>query len=241
MTLVLVILKASFNNITMKVILIALIFLSFRGFAQDVVSVPVQDFEMKLDSNQQLLDVRRMDEYNSGHLRGAFQADWLDKKQFEERVQYLDKSKPVYVYCLAGSRSAAAAAWLVEKGFVSVVNLQGGINAWKKEGKPLDANANLPQMTDKDYVQLIHSDGLVLVDFGAEWCVPCKKMEPVLQSFQREHPEIKLVKIDASVQLHLVKKYNVAGLPFFILYKRGKETWRHEGFASKETLENAIK
>jgi thioredoxin 1 len=66
-------------------------------------------------------------------------------------------------------------------------------------------------------------------------------MEPVLQSFHREYPEIKLVKIDASVQLDLVKKYNVAGLPFFILYKRGKETWRHEGFASKETLENAIK
>ena len=226
----------------MRILFVALIFISSYCFSQAVTSLPVNEFEKKLDSKQiQLLDVRRPEEYQAGHLHGAFQADWLNKQQFEERVQYLDKTKPVYVYCLAGSRSAAAANWLAEKGFTSVVNMQGGINAWKKEGKTLEATAIVDQMKDEEYTQLIHSNPVVLVDFGAEWCIPCKKMEPVIKNFEKEHSEVKLVKIDAGVQDEIVKKYNVEGLPVFILYKKGIEVWRKEGIATKQEFEKAIK
>ncbi len=225
----------------MKFFLLILCILSFKSYSQSVISLPVEDFEQRIDSTQQLLDVRRPEEYKSGHLKGALQADWLDTKTFEDRVQYLDKEKPVYVYCLAGSRSAAAAAWFAERGFKTVVNMRGGINAWKKAGKPLVANAHLAQMTDVAYVGLIQSNPLVLVDFGAAWCIPCKKMQPILESFQKEHTEVKLVKIDAGVQEELVKKYNVEGLPVYILYKNGKEVWRHEGITTKEEFEKAIR
>jgi len=226
----------------MKVILLLLIILSFKSFAQNVISLPVAEFEKKLDSKHiQLLDVRRPEEYKAGHLQGAFQADWLNIEQFEERVKYLEKGKPVYVYCLAGSRSAAAAAWLVERGFTTVVSMQGGINAWKKEGKPLLGNANVVQMKDEEYSKFIRSAALVLVDFGAAWCIPCKKMEPVVDGFQKDHPEIKLLRIDAALQEELVKRYNIDGLPVFILYKSGKEVWRHEGITSRDEFEKAIK
>jgi rhodanese-related sulfurtransferase len=226
----------------MKSSLLFLIFLSLNSFAQTVTSVPVALFAKSLDSAHiQLLDVRRPEEYKAGHLEGAFQADWQNKEQFEETVQHLDKARPVYVYCLAGSRSAAAASWLSERGFTKVVNMLGGINEWKKEGLPLEAKVEVAQLNDKDYKELIQSGPLVLVDFGAEWCIPCKKMEPVVDSFLKEHPQVKFVRIDAAVQDELVKKQNVEGLPVFIVYKEGKEVWRHEGITTKEEFETAIK
>jgi rhodanese-related sulfurtransferase len=226
----------------MKIFLSFLILLSLTGFAQDVTSLPVAQFAKKLDSaGVQLLDVRSPEEYKTGHLEGAFQADWTNKEQFEETVQHLDKRKPVYVYCLAGSRSQAAASWLAERGFTKVVNMLGGINEWKKEGLPLEAKVQVAQLNDKDYKELIQSGPLVLVDFGAEWCIPCKKMEPVIDSFRKKHPLVKFVRIDAAEQEELVKKQDVVGLPVFILYKEGKEVWRHEGITTMEEFEHAIK
>ena len=225
----------------MRFLLIPFLFFALQAFSQKVTTVDVGDFEKQIDSTVQLLDVRRPEEYKAGHLHGAFLANWTDKKEFEERIQYLDKNKPVYVYCLAGSRSAAAAEWLVEKGFANVVNMQGGINAWKKEGKELETNNNRSQMRDEDYLKLTRSKDLVLVDFGAEWCIPCRKMQPIIESFEKEHPEIKLVKIDAAVEDEIVKKYDVEELPVFVLYKNGKEVWRQEGIVSKKELEKALK
>ena len=225
----------------MKLQLIVLLFASLQSLAQNVSTLSVDEFEKKLDSTKvQLLDVRRPDEYKSGHLHGAFQADWLDKKSFEERVQYLEKTKPVYLYCLIGGRSAAAANWLAEKGFITV-NMQGGITAWKKEGKAVEAPDLINQTTDEEYKRLLHSDYLVLVDFGGEWCIPCKKMEPILNKLQQEHKEIKLVKIDAGIEEGLVKKYKIEALPVFILYNNGKEVWRQEGIIEKKDFDEAIK
>jgi rhodanese-related sulfurtransferase len=226
----------------MKSFLLFFILVSFNSFAQNVTSLPVKQFAKKLDSAQvQLLDVRRPDEFKTGHLEGAFQADWQNKEQFEETVQHLDKEKPVYVYCLAGSRSAAAASWLAERGFTRVVNMLGGINEWKKEGLPLEAKVQVAQLSDNAYKELIRSAPLVLVDFGAEWCIPCKKMEPVIDSFQKKHPQVKFIRIDAAEQEEVVKKQNVEGLPVFILYKGGKEVWRHEGITTMKEFEDVIK
>lgn len=226
----------------MKLLLFFMVLLSLESFSQTVSSLPVAQFKKNLDSAHiQLLDVRRPEEYKAGHLKEAFLADWLDREQFVERVKYLDKEKPVYVYCLAGSRSAAAASWLAEKGFTAVVNMEGGINAWKKEGLPLEAKTQVAQIKEEEYTKLVQSASLVLVDFNAEWCIPCKKMEPVIAGFRKEHPEIKWVPIDAAVQEDLMKKHNVEGLPVFILYKGGKEVWRHEGITTKEEFEKAIK
>src|SRR5215203_2874321 len=226
----------------MKFLFIVSLFFCLDSLSQNVTTLSVKEFEKSLGSAEiQLLDVRRPEEYKAGHLPGAFQADWLNKQQFEERIQYLDKTKPVYVYCLAGSRSAAAANWLAEKGFTTLVNMDGGINAWKKEGKSLESSVVVNQMKDEEYVRLILSNALVLVDFGAEWCIPCKKTEPVIDNFEKEHPEIKLVKIDAGIEDEIVKKYQVEGLPVFILYKSGKQIWRQEGMVTKKELEKVIK
>ncbi|HEY6955712.1 MAG TPA: rhodanese-like domain-containing protein, partial [Flavisolibacter sp.] len=142
---------------------------------QPAINISVQDFAKGISqNNMQLLDVRTQDEYNSGHLKNAFLADWINKQAFKERIQYLDKNKPVYTYCLSGGRSKAAAQWLQQQGFKEVHNLEGGIMAWKNENEPVEGVQQVPQMTADQFTKSLPPDKTVLVDIGAEWCPPCK-------------------------------------------------------------------
>ena len=185
----------------------------------------------------QILDVRTQGEYNSGHIKNAFLADWTQRDVFEERIKYLDKNKPVYVYCLAGGRSSAAAARLQEAGFKKIYNLAGGIKAWKETAKPVEGVSKAKQLSTKEYMTMIPADQTVLVDIGAVWCPPCKKMEPVINELvQSEGAKFKLVRIDGGVQENLAKELNAVSFPTFIIYKEGKEVWRKEGVVSKEEL-----
>lgn len=117
-----------------------LLFMSGAASAQNKSNVKPEAFEKGLQAKGvQLVDVRRPEEYKEGHLKGAVLANWQDEKQFQAQVAKLDKSKPVYLYCLAGVRGNKAASWLVQNGFTNVVNLDGGIEAWKEAGKPIEA------------------------------------------------------------------------------------------------------
>jgi rhodanese-related sulfurtransferase len=185
----------------------------------------------------QVLDVRTSGEYRSGHIKDALLADWNDKSQFNERIQYVDKDKPVYIYCLAGGRSAAAADWMRQNGFKNVLELLGGMNAWKKENKPVEGMSNEPQMTIEQYWAKIPKDKTTLVDFGATWCPPCIKMAPVLDELESiKDLNFLLVKIDAGVHTEIQKALNIDPIPVFIVYKQGKEVWRKQGMVSKEEL-----
>jgi len=190
----------------------------------------------------QILDVRTAGEYQSGHIKGALQADWLIKKQYKERVQSLDKNKPVYTYCLSGARSAAAAEWLKDNGFKQVYTLSGGINSWKRAGKPVEGQSDEPQLTMRQYQQLLQKGRpVVLVDFGAEWCPPCKKMEPVIEEVKNTFAgKISFVKVDAGIHTDIMKQLDIPAIPVFIVYKNGKETWRKNGIVSREELTKAI-
>ena len=116
-----------------------LLILSFNSMAQKKSTISVNEYEKATQSKSvQLVDVRRPEEFNDGHLKGAVQANWQDQPSFKEAVNKLDKSKPVYVYCQAGVRSDKAADWLTQNGFKEVVNLEGGIQSWTDAGKPLE-------------------------------------------------------------------------------------------------------
>ncbi len=186
----------------------------------------------------QLLDCRTAGEFRSGHLEGALQADWTDEGQFAERTRYLDKSKPVYVYCLSGSRSSGAADMLRAQGYREVVNLKGGLIAWKKAGQPLvSGNSGKPETSAAQYSALTNAAPVVLVDFGADWCPPCRKMEPVVDAYIKENQgKVSLVKMDGGVENQLMKQHRVEGLPTFIVYKNGKETARKQGAMTAEEL-----
>lgn len=218
-------------------------FISCNGQPETTLILNPDSFEKVIAENlAQVLDVRTSAEFNSGHIKSALQADWNNNKQFNERIQYVDKDKPVYVYCLVGGRSAAAANWMRANGFKDVIELKGGINAWKQAGKPLEGQSNIPQMTLAQYQSNIPATGTVLVDFGADWCPPCVKMEPVLNEI-RENKNLvfEMLKVDAGVHSDLMKSLELEPIPAFIIYKNGKEVWRKEGIVSKEEFELQLK
>ena len=217
-------------------LLAGLLLINLSVFSQQPASLSTQDFAKAVQSGKvQVLDVRTADEYKSGHLDKAMQANWLDGKEFNDRTSHLDKNIPVYIYCLSGGRSGAAAEALRAKGYM-VTNMDGGINAWKRNKQPLvGIDANIKQTSASAYQGQIRSTQIVLVDFGAEWCPPCKKMEPVLNQFMKENAnKLTLVKMDGGVETELMKTLKVDALPTFILYKNGKEIKRKQGIVSKE-------
>jgi rhodanese-related sulfurtransferase len=190
--------------------------------------------------NIQVLDVRTAAEFNGGHIQNALQANWLDKKEFTDRTQHLDKNLPVYVYCQAGARSASAQTALEAKGY-KVVNLEGGMSNWKMNGFPVDGAGDKAQMRVEDLNATTSSNKIVLVEVGADWCPPCRKMIPVLETLkQKPAAPFYFLRVDGGNDIEVMKSLKSEGLPTFILFKNGKEIWRHEGLVTVEEFNAAL-
>lgn len=210
----------------------------FSCTAQTKNNLTADEFEKAISKDSvQVLDVRTPGEYTSGHIKNTLLANWNDKAEFDRRISFIDKSKPVYVYCLAGGRSAAAAEKMRSIGFEKVYELQGGINAWKAADKGLEGIGTTKIPMSLEVFNTSISRGTILVDFGAEWCPPCKKMEPVLQNLQKNNPDkFTLVKVDGGNDEAILKAYKVTALPVFIVFKDGKQVWRKDGIADEKEI-----
>ena len=99
-----------------------------------IVDVTVSQFKDLIATEGTVLDVRTPEEWAEGTIPNAEKMNYNDD-DFASQVEKLDKTKPVFVYCKRGGRSAGAAEILKEKGFTKVYNLDGGITAWIDEGQ----------------------------------------------------------------------------------------------------------
>jgi thioredoxin len=203
----------------------------------------VNTFEEKLNNNKDaiLLDVRTPDEYANGYIGNAGNIDYYE--DFKNKIAKIDKNATYFVYCKAGSRSASAADIMRKNGFKEVYELKGGIMAWENAGKPLTnaSAATSPGMSVENFDKLLKSTPVVLVDFNAKWCAPCKKMAPMLDELSAEYKEKATVqKIDVDENKTLVTSLQIQGLPLLILYKNGKEVWRKNEYTEKPELKEKI-
>ena len=84
---------------------------------------------------------------------------------------------------------------------------------------------------------IIKSEKLVLIDFSAIWCGPCKTLAPILKQVKDSLRErITILKIDVDKNQQLASKYQVRGVPTMILFQNGKQLWRQSGVLSKEEI-----
>ena len=83
-------------------------------------------------------------------------------------------------------------------------------------------------------------EGLVLVDFYAEWCGPCKMLGPVLETFAKAHEEVKVVKVDIDRHEELARNYGIMSVPTMLLFHNGQMVKQTVGFMPEEVLENWI-
>ena len=195
---------------------------------------------LKQNSDAQLIDVRTPEEYASQHLNAAQNLDW-NGDNFETQVGKLDKSKPVFVYCLSGGRSQKAAHKLSQLRFKQVYELEGGILKWNAAGFA-ETNDKIVGMCSQEYEELIQANPKILINFYAEWCAPCKKMAPYVMQLQKELAgNIHLVRLNADEHKTLVKQLKIDELPTFIYLENQKEMWRQSGFISETDLRLKVK
>lgn len=185
-----------------------------------------------------LLDVRTPEEFSKGHLQSAKNFDW-NGNEFDKQIASLDKSKPAFVYCLSGGRSSSAAKKMRSEGFREVYEMEGGIMQWRAANLPETTNnaSASTGMSKQQFDALLNTDKLVLIDFYADWCAPCKKMKPYLDEISKEMADkVVVVRINADDNLALCKELKINALPFLQLYKAQNLTWKKTGFIEKEEV-----
>lgn len=84
-------------------------------------------------------------------------------------------------------------------------------------------------------------EGVVLVDFYADWCGPCKMIAPILNELSQDMGDkVKIVKVDVDADGELAQRFDVMSIPTLILFKDGKPVGRRTGFMPKPELEKFI-
>src|SRR5688572_15800867 len=85
--------------------------------------------------------------------------------------------------------------------------------------------------------EIINSAIPVLVDFWAEWCAPCKMIDPYVDEIAEEYQgKMRVAKIDADANPDIITRYGVMGMPTLILFKGGEEVERLSGFKTKDKI-----
>lgn len=198
--------------------------------------------KIKEQPDAQVIDVRTSAEFTKGHLQNAKNIDW-NSSGFAKQISSLDRNKPVFVYCLSGSRSTSAVNKMISEGFTEVYELKGGVIKWRNANLPLTtltAGAT-SGMTRKQFDEILNSDKSVLVDFYADWCEPCRKIKPYLDEISKEMPEKVLVlRINVDENPELSSDMKVDAIPDLRIYKNKELKWTNNGYIGKEELKKNI-
>ena len=97
------------------------------------------------------------------------------------------------------------------------------------------------ELTRENFVAVVFDyKGSVLIDFWATWCGPCRMQGPILEAFAKEHPEVKVGKVNVDEQGELAEKFRIMSIPTLLVFKDGKLVNNAVGLHDKKGLEALV-
>ncbi|MFA6356425.1 MAG: thioredoxin [Candidatus Omnitrophota bacterium] len=101
---------------------------------------------------------------------------------------------------------------------------------------------NILHLKDGDFdKQVIEYKGVALVDFWAEWCMPCKMIAPAIEAAARDYAgKVRVAKVEIDEAGETASRFNVMNIPTLLFFKDGKEASRAVGVISKEEISRRL-
>lgn len=104
------------------------------------------------------------------------------------------------------------------------------------------ANAHVKEFTDANFkAEVLNSEIPVLVDFWAEWCMPCRMLAPTIDQVASDYQgKVKVGKLDTDANRSTAVNYNISAIPTIILFKKGEPVKKFVGLTTKDDLADAL-
>ncbi len=92
------------------------------------------------------------------------------------------------------------------------------------------------KLNAKNYDEVLNQNSVVLVDFYADWCGPCKMIAPFIEEIASEHSEITVGKVNVDEAPELAMRYGISSIPTLIVIKNGEPSAMKVGYCQKEAI-----
>ncbi|MEY2637217.1 MAG: Hydroxyacylglutathione hydrolase, partial [Bacteroidota bacterium] len=97
-------------------------------------------------------------------------------------------------------------------------------------------------LTEASFAEKIKGKPMVIIDYNATWCGPCKQLSPILKEWVKaQNGKVELIEIDVDENQELAKSMKIESIPYLEMYKNGVKTWSSIGLIGKEELDKSLR